>query len=86
MVRFIKIWILPASTYPQIYADRHRPAAVLPGEGMGQRTRRKKTVYILPFCFRNAGFYKAMGCREAAVYQQAHVETEPFDCQLKCIL
>ena len=29
-------------------------------------------------------FYKAMGCVEAKVYLQAHVEAEPFDCQLEC--
>ena len=31
-------------------------------------------------------FYRAMGCTEAAVYQQAHIEAEPFDCQLECNL
>lgn len=31
-------------------------------------------------------FYRAMGCTEAAVYCQKHVETEPFDCQLECSL
>ncbi len=31
-------------------------------------------------------FYRAMGCKEATVYQQAHIEAEPFDCQLECIL
>lgn len=28
-------------------------------------------------------FYEAMGCREAQLYHQAHVEQEPFDCQLE---
>lgn len=31
-------------------------------------------------------FYKKMGCREAQVYHKEHVEKEPFDCQLECIL
>lgn len=31
-------------------------------------------------------FYKAMGCVEAEVYNQAHVEKEPYDCQLECVL
>lgn len=31
-------------------------------------------------------FYKAMGCREAEVSHQGHVEKEPFDCQLECVL
>lgn len=29
-------------------------------------------------------FYKAMGCVEAQEYNQAHVEAEPYDCQLEC--
>lgn len=29
-------------------------------------------------------FYKAMGCVEAQVYNHAHVEKEPYDCQLEC--
>ena len=29
-------------------------------------------------------FYKSMGCREAQVYHQHHVEAEPYDCQLEC--
>lgn len=31
-------------------------------------------------------FYRKMGCVEAEVYHQKHVEDEPFDCQLECIL
>lgn len=31
-------------------------------------------------------FYKAMGCTEAQVYHQGHVEEEPYDCQLECKL
>ncbi len=31
-------------------------------------------------------FYKAMGCVEAKVYNQKHVESEPYDCQLECVL
>ena len=31
-------------------------------------------------------FYKAMGCVEAEVYNQKHVEEEPCDCQLECSL
>ena len=31
-------------------------------------------------------FYKAMGCREAQEYCQKHVEEEPYDCQLECVL
>lgn len=31
-------------------------------------------------------FYKAMGCVEAALYCTKHVEKEPYDCQLECLL
>lgn len=31
-------------------------------------------------------FYQAMGCVEAQLYNQAHVEKEPFDCQLEADL
>lgn len=31
-------------------------------------------------------FYKNMGCAEAEVYNQKHVEKEPCDCQLECRL
>lgn len=31
-------------------------------------------------------FYKKMGCENAQVYHQEHVEKEPYDCQLECKL
>lgn len=31
-------------------------------------------------------FYKKMGCVEAVSYNMQHVEKEPFDCQLECLL
>lgn len=31
-------------------------------------------------------FYRRMGCVEACEYNQKHVEAEPFDCQLECVL
>ncbi len=31
-------------------------------------------------------FYKKMGCVEAEVYHQKHVNEEPYDCQLECKL
>lgn len=31
-------------------------------------------------------FYKAMGCVEAQMYNQKHIEEEPYDCQLECEL
>lgn len=31
-------------------------------------------------------FYWNMGCVEAEVYEHKHVEQEPYDCQLECVL
>lgn len=31
-------------------------------------------------------FYKAMGCVEAEEYNQEHVDKEPCDCQLECLV
>ena len=31
-------------------------------------------------------FYREMGCTEAQAYNQKHVEAEPYDCQLECVL
>ena len=31
-------------------------------------------------------FYHKMGCVEAELYHQGHVDAEPFDCQLECPL
>lgn len=31
-------------------------------------------------------FYRSMGCTEAEEYHQGHVEKEPYDCQLECVL
>lgn len=31
-------------------------------------------------------FYQKMGCVEAKLYHQKHVQAEPYDCQLECVL
>ena len=31
-------------------------------------------------------FYSRMGCVEARLYHAGHVEAEPYDCQLECVL
>lgn len=31
-------------------------------------------------------FYRSMGCVEAQEYEKKHVEREPYDCQLECVL
>lgn len=51
------------------------------------RERRAEKLYISAHsAVESQAFYRAMGCVEAAEYQQEHVEKEPFDCQLECIL
>ena len=32
------------------------------------------------------GFYRSLGCVEAKEYNQAHVDREPYDCQLEYLL
>ncbi len=31
-------------------------------------------------------FYKKMGCADACIYSKKHIEKEPYDCQLECVL
>ena len=51
----------------------------------GQRHMEQKKLYISAHsAVESQAFYHKMGCAEAAVYNQSHVETEPYDCQLEC--
>ncbi len=51
------------------------------------REKGAKKLYISAHsAVESQAFYTAMGCREAAVYHQGHVEKEPYDCQLECSL
>lgn len=44
-----------------------------------------KKLYISAYsAVESQAFYHKMGCAEAAVYNQSHVEAEPYDCQLEC--
>jgi len=46
-----------------------------------------KKLYIAAHpAIESQAFYKAMGCVEALEYSPTHVEKEPLDCQLECIL
>lgn len=69
-------------------------SAALRGQGVGRqlfqlaagwaRTKKAKKLYISAHsAVETQAFYKAMGCREAAEYNPAHVEREPADCQLE---
>lgn len=67
------------------------------GEGIGKELfQRAKTwakehgakkLYISAHsAVESQAFYRAMGCVEALEYNQSHVEKEPYDCQLECVL
>lgn len=51
------------------------------------RARGGRKLYISAHsAVESQSFYRAMGCVEAEVYHQGHVEEEPYDCQLECLL
>ena len=65
------------------------------GQGVGRtlflaakdwaRERGGRKLYISAHsAVESQAFYRAMGCVEAEVYHQGHVEEEPYDCQLEC--
>ena len=67
------------------------------GKGMGKelfqrgkdwaREHGAKKLYISAHsAVESQAFYRAMGCVEAEEYHQGHVEQEPCDCQLECLL
>ena len=48
------------------------------------RSRGAEKLYISSHsAVETQAFYRAMGCVEAQEYQYAHVEKEPYDCQLE---
>ncbi len=51
------------------------------------RKQGAKKLYISAHsAIESQAFYCAMGCVEAAEYNQKHVEAEPFDCQMEYVL
>lgn len=51
------------------------------------RKQRAKKLYISAHSVvESQAFYRAMGCVEAAQYNQKHVAEEPYDCQMEYIL
>lgn len=49
------------------------------------RERGARKLYISAHsAVESQAFYRAMGCVEARVCNQRHVEEEPYDCQLEC--
>ncbi len=72
-------------------------SADMRGRGLGRalfalardfaRERGAEKLYISAHsAVESQAFYAAMGCVEAEEYQWAHVEREPYDCQLECVL
>lgn len=67
------------------------------GQGVGKalflaakewsKERGAKKLYISAHsAVESQAFYEAMECVEAQVYNERHVEEEPYDCQLECAL
>ncbi len=51
------------------------------------REQGAKKLYISSHsAIESQAFYRSMGCVEAAVYHQKHVEAEPYDCQIEYVL
>lgn len=49
------------------------------------RAKGAKKLYISAHsAVETQAFYRGLGCVDATVYHQQHVEAEPFDCQLEC--
>lgn len=53
---------------------------------MGPCARRKKLYLSAHSAVETQAFYAAMGCVEAREYNEAHVASEPFDCQMEYAL
>ena len=51
------------------------------------RARGVKKLYISAHsAVETQAFYRSMGCVEALEYDRRHVDREPFDCQMECVL
>lgn len=51
------------------------------------RKQGAKKLYISAHsAIESQAFYRAAGCVEAAEYCRKHVEAEPYDCQMECVL
>ena len=51
------------------------------------RARGAKKLYISAHsAVETQAFYRSMGCGDAREYDRRHVDREPFDCQMECVL
>lgn len=61
-------------------------ALFLAAKEWAKRHGAKKLYISAHSAVESQAFYRKMGCVEAVVYNQPHVEAEPYDCQLECLL
>ncbi len=70
--------------------DRRREgigkALFLSAAEWAKRHGAKKLYISAHSAIESQAFYRAMGCVEAAEYNQKHVEAEPYDCQMEYAL
>ena len=78
------IWTYPACMYPQICGIGK--ALFLAAKGWARKRGGRKLYISSHSAAETQAFYQAMGCVDAQVYVQAHVDAEPFDRQLECAL
>ena len=55
-------------------------------QGWAREHGAKKLYISAHSAVESQAFYRSLGCVEAQVCHQKHVEAEPFDCQLECPL
>lgn len=58
----------------------------LMAKGWAREKGAKKLYISAHSAVESQAFYKNMGCVEALEYDRRHVDLEPFDCQLECVL
>lgn len=61
-------------------------ALFLSAKDWARKNGAKKLYISAHSAIESQAFYRAMGCVEAVWYHPGHVEKEPYDCQLECVL
>ena len=64
------------------FPSSHQQKARLLAKKWAKQKGAKKLYISAHSAVESQAFYKSMGCVEAEVYNQKHVEDEPYDCQL----
>ncbi len=77
----------PAFTYPKISAAKaSAPFYSAKPKNWAKKKGGKKLYISAHSAVETQAFYQMMGCVDAEEYDPHHVEAEPFDRQLECIL